>query len=321
MMSGDSVWLIKGADSLGESFQRGVAVKQGDVIRLEHEATRKNLHSHSMPSPLTNQQEVTAFGIAGKGDGNDDWVVDLGGLGEWQFGKPMRLDFRGTGMVLHSHSGHSHPVLTAGLQEVTAYRRGDSNDPWECELVDDVGQPTPIIQRTRATAHTWTKRIFVSHSSRDQKLVSALVQLLRGALELPKNAIRCSTLPGYKLPLGADIDEQIKWELGESEVFIAVLTPHSLKSQYVLFEIGARWGKGRSLGPLLARGTKAKFLGGPISGFNSLRATNQDELLQFLGDIAGQLGIHGRPKASYHAQLRAVIGEARKNVKNSVRRR
>lgn len=40
----------------------------GTTIRLEHLATGKNLHSHHFPSPLSNNQEVSAFGENGEGD-------------------------------------------------------------------------------------------------------------------------------------------------------------------------------------------------------------------------------------------------------------
>lgn len=52
--------------SLG--FVIGTPVKCGDTIRLMHSATKANLHSHLFRSPLSQQQEVSAFGVAGHGD-------------------------------------------------------------------------------------------------------------------------------------------------------------------------------------------------------------------------------------------------------------
>jgi dolichyl-phosphate-mannose--protein O-mannosyl transferase len=45
-------------------------IKNGDTIRLVHLATNKNLHSHLHPSPLSNQQEVSAFAIDDKANGD-----------------------------------------------------------------------------------------------------------------------------------------------------------------------------------------------------------------------------------------------------------
>ena len=47
----------------------------GQKVRLEHLATKKNLHSHLFSSPLSDQQEISAFGVNGEGDSGDVWVV------------------------------------------------------------------------------------------------------------------------------------------------------------------------------------------------------------------------------------------------------
>ena len=47
----------------------------GQQIRLEHLTTSRNLHSHHFSSPLSNSQEVSAFGDDGDGDTGDVWTV------------------------------------------------------------------------------------------------------------------------------------------------------------------------------------------------------------------------------------------------------
>jgi hypothetical protein len=37
---------------------QGTPIKGGALVRLQHVATRKWLHSHKFPSPMSNQQEV-----------------------------------------------------------------------------------------------------------------------------------------------------------------------------------------------------------------------------------------------------------------------
>lgn len=38
-------------------------LKHGDLIRLEHVATRRNLHSHNEPAPMTKKHlQVTGYG-------------------------------------------------------------------------------------------------------------------------------------------------------------------------------------------------------------------------------------------------------------------
>jgi len=129
-------WVIKGPHGESEYYREGKSVKHSDIIRLEHANTRKNLHSHkNHPSPLTHQQEVTAYGVNGLGDSNDNWRVEVEGYGWWYPGKwykekRVRLIHVDTGYALHSNLGYSSPEYTEGQQEVTCYKERDQNDWW-----------------------------------------------------------------------------------------------------------------------------------------------------------------------------------------------
>lgn len=50
-------------------------VKCGNIIRLQHLATSKNLHSHHFASPLSGNQEVSAYGD----DQGMLWKIKYGG--------------------------------------------------------------------------------------------------------------------------------------------------------------------------------------------------------------------------------------------------
>lgn len=50
----------------------------GDVVRLVHESTGRNLHSHHIPAPITKlNNEVSCYGNATIGDQNDYWFVEV----------------------------------------------------------------------------------------------------------------------------------------------------------------------------------------------------------------------------------------------------
>jgi dolichyl-phosphate-mannose--protein O-mannosyl transferase len=55
----------------------GEPIRCGDVIRLTHVKTNKNLHSHGIAAPLTRHNfEVSGFGDGGRGDVGDNWRVE-----------------------------------------------------------------------------------------------------------------------------------------------------------------------------------------------------------------------------------------------------
>jgi TIR domain len=106
--------------------------------------------------------------------------------------------------------------------------------------------------------------IFISHSSKDADLALALIDLLKAALALRADQIRCSSVDGYRLPVGVNTESKLREEVNAAKVAVGLITPNSLASYYVMFELGARWGADLFLAPLMA-GVKAGELSGPLS--------------------------------------------------------
>ncbi|KZT23996.1 glycosyltransferase family 39 protein [Neolentinus lepideus HHB14362 ss-1] len=53
-------------------------LQDGDVIRLQHASTTRNLHSHTIPAPISKlNNEVSCYGNATIGDFHDYWVVEV----------------------------------------------------------------------------------------------------------------------------------------------------------------------------------------------------------------------------------------------------
>lgn len=70
---GNSYWAVKAA--MADQCRRGEPIACGTNIRLEHVNSGKNLHSHLFSSPLSGNQEVSAFGKEGDGDTGDNWTI------------------------------------------------------------------------------------------------------------------------------------------------------------------------------------------------------------------------------------------------------
>jgi hypothetical protein len=150
-------------------------------------------------------------------------------------------------------------------------------------------------------------KIFISHSSQDSQLAELLADLLHTALHLSKTEIRCTSVDGYRLPAGANSDEQLRREVLDSTVLVGLISHHSFESAYVLFELGARWGKNSYLVPVLAPGVSASILRGPLSGLNALSCGSASQIHQLVSDIASQLGISTEPAAAYQGLIDAII--------------
>jgi dolichyl-phosphate-mannose--protein O-mannosyl transferase len=130
-------WIVKGPNGKDEFFNQGMPVKNGDIIRLEHAITRKNLHSEArFTSPVAHQQEVSAFSPQNNGVGNlyDNWQLEVENGGLWKTGIKIRLIHDHTKVALHSHT-LGDEEYTSGQQEVTGFQQRDENDLWSAEIV------------------------------------------------------------------------------------------------------------------------------------------------------------------------------------------
>ena len=132
--------------------------------------------------------------------------------------------------------------------------------------------------------------VFLSHSKKDECLAGALVELLRDCLDIPRNRIRYTSGVGYRYDPGDDHDEEIRKEVYGCKVFVGLLTPNSIQSSYVLFELGARWGADKRIAPLMACGVMPGDLPGPVKGKNAFHASKAEDVIEFLEKIAKCIG-------------------------------
>nr|XP_018906954.1 PREDICTED: stromal cell-derived factor 2 [Bemisia tabaci] len=113
----NSHWAITPA--MAQYRSRGDAVKCGDIIRLLHLETKMNLHSHLFPSPLSGNQEVSAYGKNGEGDSGDHWEVYCD-TGDWLRRDTIKLRHVDTNKFLGvSSKVYNRPIT--GQYEVAGF--------------------------------------------------------------------------------------------------------------------------------------------------------------------------------------------------------
>jgi hypothetical protein len=173
------------------------------------------------------------------------------------------------------------------------------------QLQKPMARNDQIRKETMTPSTKPTILALISHSSRDVDLASALIELLRAGLGLVATQIRCSSVDGYRLPAGVDTDAQLRKEIGDAGVLVGLLTPNSLSSTYVLFELGARWGIQRPMIPLLV-GVTPEEMHGPHRLLNALSCSSESQLIQFVEDIGRDLQIQPQSSSSYLDKVRAV---------------
>jgi hypothetical protein len=151
--------------------------------------------------------------------------------------------------------------------------------------------------------------IFISHSSQDEKLAKELAEFLNIVFKTDK--IRCTSVPGYRLEPGATVEETLRKEIHESKVFIGLITPASLTSHYVLFELGARWGAQLDLIPVLASGADSRDLREPLKNRNPVRCDARAEIRDLINKIATVLGAEPYYVAVHEKLVDALIKKAK----------
>ncbi len=103
-------------------------IKCGQAVRFFHLSTKKNLHSHYFQSPLSSNQEVSAFGDNGDGDASDDWIVECD-ESLWRREDHVRLKHKATNKYLHV-TGDTYGRPINGQLEVSASSYGNSYNLW-----------------------------------------------------------------------------------------------------------------------------------------------------------------------------------------------
>ncbi|KAM8975175.1 stromal cell-derived factor 2 [Pelodytes ibericus] len=124
---GNSYWQIRGKTST--VCERGTLVKCGQSIRLTHINTGRNLHSHHFTSPLSGNQEVSAFGDSGEGDILDDWTVLCNGE-FWQRDDEVRFKHASTSALL-SVTGEQYGRPINGQREVHGMTYSNQHNYWK----------------------------------------------------------------------------------------------------------------------------------------------------------------------------------------------
>lgn len=132
--NGNCYWFVKAETK--KHCNRGEPIKCGDVIRLQHIVTKKNLHSHEVSSDVSGKQEVSCYGDSkGNGDTGDHWRV-ICHEDFWKRGQQIMLKHVDTGayLGLTGRVYGSYTNFLFGQWEIIGEHSGGSHlEKWEAQ--------------------------------------------------------------------------------------------------------------------------------------------------------------------------------------------
>lgn len=128
----NSLWTVLGTPR--HPCAAGDAIASGSSVRLRHVQTRKSLHSHLHKSPISQNQEVSAYGESGDaGDSGDDWFVEVVNGAVWKRGASVRFKHADTSQYLETDARYRYGNPIPNQLEVFAVRSASANSNWATE--------------------------------------------------------------------------------------------------------------------------------------------------------------------------------------------
>ena len=112
---------------------------------------------------------------------------------------------------------------------------------------------------------------------------------------------------GNKLPVGVDFASTLRQDIGESSVVVGLITSKAANSGWVLFELGATWGAGKNLLPLVADDVDLKALPGPLSGRHVAKLSSKSDVNQFLEELSSLVGAKHRSQAKSAGRIDDLV--------------
>ena len=96
-----------------------------------------------------------------------------------------------------------------------------------------------------------SEKVFISHCVKDKKFVDKFNDYLRLATDLHVSNIFCSSFEETGIKTGKTFVQYIRDSLLDSKIVIAIITNNYCNSQFCLSELGAAWGVGIPVFPVI----------------------------------------------------------------------
>lgn len=135
-------------------------------------------------------------------------------------------------------------------------------------------------------------RIFISHSSDDIDYVRPFVEFLE-SLGLNRQTMFCSSVDGYKIPIGHNIYEYLKTEFTDKNILVLmIMSDNYYRSKPCLNEMGATWVMSKEYLTILIKGFDFKQIEGAVDPRKTgLKITEVDRLNELKNKLVEGLNL------------------------------
>lgn len=137
-------------------------------------------------------------------------------------------------------------------------------------------------------------KIFISHSEKDQAIAKVLVDYLLASLKFSDDQeVRASSVEGHGFKFG-NLDGNIKDDLNIAPYVIVLITKESLRSYWVMIEVGAAWALSKTMIPIISPEIKFDELHDVIKNSHCILISNtkvSEKLSDMVNEIHNTLNI------------------------------
>ena len=124
-------------------------------------------------------------------------------------------------------------------------------------------------------------KIFISHKKEDAAYSDALTNLINFVIGSNGDKLFCSSLQGYGIPLNGEINERLKSQFLNYDLFMIVIhSPRYYKSAFCLNEMGAAWVVGARFCSFLTKDCKPEQMQGVVVGSERICVNLNDDPAQ-----------------------------------------
>lgn len=135
------------------------------------------------------------------------------------------------------------------------------------------------------------KKVFISHSSKDAKIVDAFVTLLIRGAGLSQDDIFCTSIDGMKISNGNDLREHIHNNINSADFAILLVSKNYKKSEVCLNEMGAVWAVDKNIKAYVFPDLKEENVGWLINNKAVERINDITALASLYQDIQKYYGL------------------------------